>query len=164
MRWYCATCGAEHDELPLDWAYDAPQFWDGPRGENDRLGADFCIWTDDDDRECYFVRGVLELPVLETEETFAYGVWSSLSKASFDRLTDTWDDQETPSGGTYFGWLCNALPEFPDALGLPLDVVTRADLRPTLVLHDGDHPLVVAQRNGVTHQWVRSVAEQHLHA
>lgn len=165
MRWACATCGVEHDDLPLDWAFDAPAYWEGPRGENDRLDADLCIWTDDDGRENFFIRGVLELPVVGSSDVFAYGAWSSLSEESFHRVVELWENPTRLKEPLYFGWLSNNIPDFPDTLNLPLGVATRAlELRPFLELHDGDHPLVVAQREGVTLDFVRGIAEKNLHA
>jgi hypothetical protein len=98
----------EHDDVPLDWAFDAPAYWDGPRGENDNLVPDLCIWTDDGGTETFFIRGVLNLPL---------------------------------------GVLIRALGE-----------------RPCFELHESDHPLVAAQRKGVTMDFVQEMAERHLHA
>jgi hypothetical protein len=164
VHWYCASCGSEHDDLPLDWAFDAPVYWEGPRADGDRLDRDVCVWTDDDARQSFFVRGVLELPVVGSDDVFAYGVWSSLSRESFERTVERWDVPDQSDEPPSFGWLSNAIPDFPGSLNLPLSVVPRgADLRPRLELHDGAHPLVAAQRNGVTIDFVRSVAERHLH-
>ncbi|HZS24833.1 MAG TPA: DUF2199 domain-containing protein [Gaiellaceae bacterium] len=164
MTWHCATCGSEHTDLPLDWHYDAPAYWDGPRGEHDELTDDLCLWTDDGGSECFFIRGLLPLPVLGAEATFNYGVWSSLSEASFRHVLRTWDDPSR-TGESHFGWLSNAIADFPATLSLPLDVVTgEPGIRPRFILHDGDHPLVAAQRRGVTLDWVRDVAARHLHA
>jgi hypothetical protein len=164
VRWACATCGVEHDDLPLDWAFDAPLYWEGPRGENDELSPDLCIWTDDDGRENFFIRGVLELPVIGSGDVFAYGVWSSLSEDSFRRVVEMWEDPKRTEEPPYFGWLSNAIPDFPDTVNLPLSVVTRElDQRPCFELHDGDHPLVAAQREGVTLDFVFGIAAKNLH-
>jgi len=164
MRWYCASCGEEHDDLPFDWHWEQPVYWDGPRGANDELGSDLCVWTDDDGLECYFIRGLVQLPVIGAEQTFNYGAWSSLSRDSFDRVLDVWDDPLRVAEPAYFGWLSNEIPEFPGSLSLPLDVVTReVELRPVFELHDGDHPLVRAQREGVPWDWVVEVAVRNLH-
>ena len=121
------------------------------------------MWTDDDGDLAYFVRGLIELPVVDSGETFAYGVWSSLSEQSYNRVLEVWDDppaDEPP----YFGWLSSSIGGYPDTLSLPLDVVTRsANLRPTFRLHDGDHPLIRDQREGITLADAREVAERHLH-
>jgi hypothetical protein len=154
----------EHDDLPLDWAFDAPVYWEGPRGENDYLDSDLCVWTDDGGRENFFIRGVLELPVVDSADVFGYGVWSSLSEDSFRRVLELWEDPARVDEPPYFGWLSNAIPDFPDTLNLPLSVVTRElELRPCFQLDDGDHPLVVAQREGVTLDFVRAIAEKNLH-
>lgn len=165
MRWRCAMCGEEHVGLPLDLAFDEPWYWDGGRAEGDRLGADLCTWTDDDGVSCFFVRGVIELPIVENGETFAYGVWSSLSEQSFESVLDRWDEPVGEDDPTYFGWLSNSLPGYPETLNLPLDVVTRgARLRPAFFLHGGDHPLIREQHEGITMQRVREIAELSMHA
>jgi hypothetical protein len=165
MRWTCSACGEEHDELPFDWRWAQPFYWDGPRGPLDRLTDDLCVWTDDDGRECYFIRGLVELPVIGAEQTFNYGVWSSLSRESFGRVLELWDEPARAEEPAYFGWLSNEIDDFEGSLNLPLDVVTRdVELRPTFVLHEGDHPLVRAQREGVPWDFVVDVAVRHLHA
>lgn len=165
MHWYCATCGAEHDELPFDWHYDAPTYWDGPRGEGDELTSDLCVWTDDGGERAFFIRGLLPLPVRDAEQVFNYGIWSTLSESSFERVVELWDDPKRIDEPPYFGYLSNSLADFPDALNLKLDVVTsELEVRPRLLLHDADHPLVRAQREGVTTEFVRQVAHRNLHA
>lgn len=164
MTWACSVCGLEHEGLPLDWAYDAPAYWDGGRTEADWISTDVCVWTDDAGSRCYFIRGVLRLPIVGTDDGLRYGVWSSLSEESFERVVDLWEDQARIHEPPYFGWLSNSLPGYPETLNLPLDVATIAvDLRPALVLHDGDHPLVREQRDGITLERVREIAELNLH-
>lgn len=165
MRWTCSRCGEEHVGLPLDWAFDRPAYWDGPRSDDDRLSDDLCVWTDDAGDRSYFIRGVLVIPLVDSEETFGYGVWSSLSRKSFDRVYELWDDPARVDESPYFGWLSNSLRGYPETLNLPLDVVTaELDKRPSLFLHDGDHPLATEQRNGITMERVREIAELHMHA
>ena len=164
MRWTCSRCGQEHVGVPLDWAYDRPVYWDGPRSGDDWLSEDLCIWTDDDGKRNFFIRGVLYLPILESEETFGYGVWSSLSEQSFKRVYDLWEDPARTDEPPYFGWLSNSLPGYPETLNLPLDVMTaELDKRPSLVLQDGEHPLVEEQRHGIAMARAREIAELNLH-
>ena len=43
------------------------------------------------------------------------------------------------------------MPNYPETLNLPASVVTaELELRPNIVLHDGEHPLVREQREGIT--------------
>ena len=138
--------------------------WDGPRSEEDVLTSDLCRWTDDAGEPAYFIRGVLTIPVLDDEDDFRYGAWSSLSQRSYERVIELWDDSARTEDPPYFGWFSNTLPGYPDTVNLPLDVVTQPDdLRPELVLHEGDHPLIREQREGITIARVREIAELNFH-
>jgi hypothetical protein len=139
-------------------------YWDGARSEDDWLTEDLCVWTDDAAKRNYFIRGVLHVPVVDSDQTLAYGVWSSLSEDSFKRITELWDDPSRVGQPPYFGWLSNSLPGYPETQNLPLDVVVQEiDLRPSLVLHDGDHPLIAEQRKGIPMERVRAIAELNMH-
>lgn len=164
MRWTCSRCGAEHEGVPLDWAYESPIYWDGARRDDDWLSEDLCTWTDDARQRSYFIRGVLEVPILETDARLGYGVWSSLSENSFGRVCALWDDPTRVEADPYFGWLSNSLPGYPETVNLPLDVVVQEiDMRPLLVLHEGDHPLIQEQREGISMSRVREIAELNMH-
>lgn len=94
-----------------------------------------------------------------------YGVWSSLSEQSFKRVLELWDDPRRNDEPPYFGWLSNSIPGYPETLNLKVDVVTREpDLRPLVVLQDGDHPLIEEQRRGITMDRVYEIAGLNMHA
>lgn len=157
-------CGEEHDGLPHDWAFTEPAYWTGRHSDDDDLTEDLCRWTDDAGEPSYFIRGVLTIPVVDAGDDLRYGVWSSLSERSFNRVLELWDDPARGHEEPYFGWLSNSLPGYPETLNLALDVVTGdVDHRPQLVLHETDHPLVHEQRRGVTSARVREIAELNLH-
>jgi hypothetical protein len=167
VEWRCARCGEVHGELPLNWAYDAPVYWKGlteeQRAEGE-LTEDLC-WFTDEDGPHFFVRGVLELPVHGADEPFGYGVWASLSEANMTRTIELWDDPRRVEEPPYFGWLSNSIPGYPETLNLKTSVVSRElDLRPAIVLEPTDHPLAVEQREGITLERVRELAELNLHA
>lgn len=165
MGWTCSRCGAEHEGVPLDWAFDRPAYWDGGSGPGDWLSDDLCVWTDDVGERNYFIRGLVEIPIRETRERLAYGAWSSLSKKSFDRVRDVWDDPARTEEPPYFGWLSNSIAGYPETLSLPLDVLTdKLEQRPIFVLHEGDHPLIREQREGISRERVLEIAELHVHA
>jgi hypothetical protein len=106
--------------------------------------------VDDAGEPAYFIRGVLHVPVADLRDTLRYGAWSSLSEKSYERVLELWDDPRRTEEPPYFGWLSNSLPGYPETLSLPCDVVTdELDLRPTIALHEDDHPLVQEQRDGI---------------
>jgi hypothetical protein len=164
LRWTCSRCGTEHEGIPLDWAYDAPAYWDGERTEDDQLTDDLCTLRDDEPKLNFFIRGVLEIPIEGADERLGYGVWSTLSEDSFNRVVDLWDDPARTEEPPYFGWLSNSLTGYPETLNLPLDVVVQElEKRPLFVLHDGDHPLIEEQQRGISMARVQEIAELNMH-
>ena len=70
----------------MDWAFDSPIYWEqiaeSERPKRGFLNSDFCTIDERD----FFVRGVLAIPIIGTEESFMWGVWVTLSKPHFDRM------------------------------------------------------------------------------
>ena len=152
--WTCTGCQRTHTGL-FDLASDRPYHWGGgaPQPNTELEGAtnilteDFCIQGGD-----FFVRGVLQLPIVGGNGAhFGFGVWSTLSKANFDRYVETFDDGTQGSLGPWFGWFCSRLKGYPDTLHLKCSVHPRNERhRPLIELKPADHPLAVEQREGIT--------------
>ncbi|HTW34798.1 MAG TPA: DUF2199 domain-containing protein [Rhizomicrobium sp.] len=145
----CSECDEIHHELP-DVGYREPAYCFGvPEKEWSQrihLSSDTCVI----DNEHFFVRGVMQFPVLGTSETFNWGVWSTLSKANFDRYVEHYD-ADLSSWEPMFGWLSNRLPGYSDTLALPLTVRTQQKgKRPLFTSEDAAHPLTQDQRAGIT--------------
>ena len=158
----CHTCGKWHEGLPLDYAYDAPGYWsESLRSNADSfLNSDLCVIKNHD----FFVRGLIEIPIVGLEEPFRWGVWTSLSKVNFDKMTDLWEDPKLLDEPPYFGWLSNSIDLYPETLNLKTNVRSRKlNERPYLLLEPTDHPLAVEQRTGISMQRVREIAERSLH-
>lgn len=155
LKYTCSICGEVHEGLP-DFACSAPTYYDWvPEQERARrcfLTSDFCVIDEQD----YFVRAVLYVPINGTDESFGWGVWTSLSQKNFNRYGKLWDAEDVSEEGPYFGWLSNRLPIYPDTLGLKVKAHLRNEgLRPLLELEPTDHPLAVDQREGIA--WNRAV-------
>ncbi len=161
----CASCGQWHDGLPLSYGSDRPAEWyDVPA---DRIEADVLLSSD----QCviadrfYFIRGVLEIPVIGTGETFGWGVWVSLSEDNFDKQHEMWniEGRETQLP-PMFGWLSTELPVYPSTLHLKTNLHTRpVGVRPLIEVEATDHPLSVEQRNGMTLERVKQIASELMH-
>lgn len=158
----CRTCGEWHPGLPLDYAYNAPFHWSESLKEDpdSYLNADFCVIQKRD----FFVRGLIELPIVGGDRPFRWGVWVSLSKANFDKMVALWDDPKLLEEPAYFGWLCTSISVYPETLNLKTNVKSRSvDERPQIVLEPTDHPLSLEQRSGITIERVREIAERAVH-
>ena len=161
----CSCCGEWHEGLPLDLAFDEPHYVQELTAEErqqqvDTLG-DFRVLRNPDGTH-YFIRGVVEIPILGSTDTFCYGVWTTLSAANFERARAAY--AENRAAGPFFGWFANRLPGYPDTLSLKTNVHLRADLRASIELEPTDHPLALEQRDGITFDRVQAIVERALHA
>ncbi len=148
LKFKCHTCGKEHDGLP-DVGYKAPDhYFDVPaedRSTRTRLTADTCSIDDGD----FFIRGVIQIPLINSSDKFGLGVWISLAPKNFQIYLDNFD---TPDIGPFLGWLCNRMPFYSQTT---LSLKARAHFqgknqRPLIELEPTDHPLSVDFRNGIT--------------
>lgn len=158
----CRTCGQWHDGLPLDYAYSAPYYWSESLRENPDsfLNDDLCVIEGRD----YFVRGLIEIPVIGSNDPFRWGVWVSLSKPNFDKMVELWNDPKVLQEPPYFGWLSSSVDGYPETLNLKTNVRSRdVRQRPYISLEPTDHPLSTEQQHGITKQRLREIAEKSLH-
>ncbi len=146
----------------MSYGVRAPIYWseDLANDEHSELGQDLCIIRD----EHFFIKGNIEIPILDVEQIFTYTIWVSLSFENFKRVLKLWDDPKRIEEEPYFGWFSCHLPGYPDTINLKtlvhtreLGVVPRIELEPT------DHPLAVEQREGITMERVQEIAEINLH-
>ncbi|MDX1579953.1 MAG: DUF2199 domain-containing protein, partial [Gemmatimonadota bacterium] len=123
MRFECRVCGEIHEGLP-DIGFEAPYYYTTvPERERDRrcrLTPDLCVI----DGEDHFLRGVLEIPIEGTSETFGWGVWSSVSEPNFRLYERTFEGDDPARYGPFLGWLSSRIPGYDDTLSL----VVRAHL------------------------------------
>ncbi|MEU0851450.1 DUF2199 domain-containing protein [Streptomyces flaveolus] len=142
----------------MNYTADAPAVWDLSFAVADDclLSSDQCVIR----AEHYFVKGLIEIPVIGSDEVFSWGVWVSLSRDNFSRAADLWDTPGRESEKPCFGWLTTELPLYsPTTLNLKTHVHTRpVGERPYVELEPTDHPLAVEQRTGITLERVRDIA------
>lgn len=158
----CHTCGKWHEGLPLDYGYHHPDYW----SENARTKRD-CFLNDDlcvIEKRDYFVRGLIEIPVIGSGRSFRWGVWASLGKTNFDKMVKLWDDPKLLDELSYFGWLSNSIHAYPQTLNLKVNVKSRSiKHRPYITLEPTDHPLSVEQHNGISPDRLREIVEHCMH-
>jgi hypothetical protein len=154
----CACCGDTHRDVPFAWHVPAPAQWsERYEGREDCvLDAELCMIEERD----FFVRGIVEIPVVDAGEAFHWGVWVSLSESNFDRTVELWEREGRESEPAMFGWLSVELPGYqPSTINLKTNVHTQpVGNRPLVELEPTDHPLAVEQREGITLARVHELA------
>lgn len=146
----CSCCDEIHKGVP-GFGTKAPIYWysipESEKKERIELSSDTCIL----DQEHFFVKGCLELPVQTAEEPFIFSSWISLSKENFLKFLDlfevTFRENEEPMVGWYSSWLW----PFTDTEKLKARINFRNDgTRPSIELEPTEHPLSIAQREGLS--------------
>ncbi len=136
----------------------APDHWfEIPKAEREdrgRLTSDICV-IDDKHR---FVRGCLEVPIIDHNDIFVWGVWVSLSAKSFERVHELWNAEIIENEPPMFGWLCNNISIYPSTSLLKTHLHLRSgNERPRIELEPTEHPLAVEQRTGITLDRVQEI-------
>jgi hypothetical protein len=165
MSYRCARCNEVHDDPPMAFHSEAPSSWyaipEDERSTRARLSDEQCEIDD----KFFFVRGLIEIPVLGLDEPFAWGVWVSLSRANYERACELWAQEGRESEPPYFAWLNTQLaPHYPSTLNLKTNLHTRAvGLRPLIEIEPTDHPLAREQREGMTRSRLEELWQKLLH-
>jgi hypothetical protein len=148
MAYKCSVCNELHGDLP-DIGADRPDvWWSVPEEERARrlvLTSDTCIL----DETNFFIRGVIDIPVDDHSRSFGFGVWVSQKRENFETYLQNF---RSSAIGPFFGWLCTRIAYYArDTTNLKTRAHFRgADLRPGIELEPTDHPLAVAQREGIS--------------
>ncbi|MGG3452303.1 DUF2199 domain-containing protein [Domibacillus aminovorans] len=158
----CNYCGKYHDELPMSYGSPVPEYYyDVPTDEQEsRIEMNEDMYIIDD--KYFFVRGCIEIPVVDGEEPFIWDVWVSLSEMNFDKTIDYWEvrgrEQELEP---MFGWLSTSIPCYPETIDLKTMVHTRSvGMRPYIELEPTEHLLAIEQREGITIERIKQIAEE----
>ncbi|NHZ96429.1 DUF2199 domain-containing protein [Massilia sp. CCM 8734] len=148
----CTACGGIHEGIP-SYAALAPlsyeQIPESERAARAVLGSDDCVI----DETTYFVRGCIDIPVDGDAEPFIWGVWVSLSEASFMEWGHSFDLEKRSHIGPFVGWLDTELTLYPTTVNLKARVRLRDGFaRPSIELEQNGHPLAIEQRDGISRE------------
>jgi hypothetical protein len=147
----------------MSYGAPAPEYWSDvlADGDDSCLSADQCVIKG----EWFFAHGLIEIPVIDCDEPFSWGVWVSLSKENYDRMAQLWETSGREHEPPYFGWLSTQLPVYsPTTINLKTRLHTRPiGQRPFIELEPTGHPLAVEQRKGITRARVEQIADILLH-
>lgn len=160
----CDVCGEHHAILPLSYSVKAPRKASLiPVEELERrvvITPDQCVI---DGRE-FFLRGRIVVPIHELDEPFIWGVWAEVSPKNFIRTIDLWTVEGREAEPAFPGWLDSEVALFGDTINLEVEVLTqRIGRRPHYAVVDPAHPLAAEQRQGISLERARQIAELMLH-
>jgi hypothetical protein len=165
MTYKCATCGEQHNEVPLSFGADFPDMYANmKREERDVravIGSDQCII----DRQWFFLRGCLEIPIIGSDEVFLWGLWVSLREADFDEISDSWEEAGREKlHGPFNGRLANSFTVYSPTLNLKTQIIIQpVGARPLFVIEEQDHPLAMEQASGITRDRVTELVSLLMH-
>ncbi len=153
----CPGCGKIHEGMP-SFGAEAPLSYyevaESERASRCDLGSDDCVI----DRQWFFVRGCLEIPVHGANEPFSWSVWVSLSEPNFRTWLTNFDQPRRSHVGPFFGWLNAWLKPYPQTTNLKTNLHLRDNgVRPLIQLQACDHPLAVEQRDGIAKDRVAEI-------
>ncbi len=156
----CGICGKVHDELLMDIAIMRPLDYfkvpDKERKRRVKYTEDLCSI---DDKE-FFIRGILALPVKDSEEEFRWGAWALISEDDFNRYLELWDADDVGDEPPFVGWVAGGIPAYPDTDRLEVKVrLQSGNQRPRFQLVSDQHPLGRDQREGITMEKVHGFIE-----
>ena len=157
FRFKCASCGDFHSGIPdIGWSYPV-YYLDVPEAQREdrcELTSDICVIDD----KWFFVRGCLEIPIIDADEVFAWGAWVSLSEADFLRFVELYDHGQRAGEDSFLGWFSTYIEPYPNTVKLKARAHLRdGGIRPFIELEPTDHPLAVEQREGITLERLREI-------
>lgn len=162
----CRTCGQYHAGVPFSFAADFPDpYANLSKDEQDSraiIGSDQCIL----DSQWFFLRGMIEIPIVGSDQPFLWGLWASVKEDVFDEISSSWEEQgRERKCGPYKGRLANSLTLYPQTLNLKLRIILQpVGVRPLFVLEDEEHLLAVQQKSGITREQAVELASFLLHS
>ena len=147
----CAECGHEHPLDELELTFRRPDEVAAlPAEEREarvQENKDLCVL----DGQRFFIRALLPLQVAERERPYNVGLWVEVSKTSFERVYELWDEDTQGEEPAFHAEVANDIPTHPPARGLPASLsLTGPTTRPVVSLSSAEHPLVGEQSRGIT--------------
>ena len=117
------------------------------------------------DQQWFFIRGCLEIPVVDSTEPFIWGLWASVREQVFDEISESWEEEGRESiRGPFKGRLANSLSLYAETLNVKVRIVIQPlATRPLSVVEQPEHPLAIEQQNGISQERAKEIASLLLH-
>jgi hypothetical protein len=131
------------------------------RGNQGELGTDQAII----EGKHFFIKGRLEIPVIDSEESFAWLVWVEVSMDDFLHMSRLWTTEGREKEAPYYdGQLANNLGLYSEStLGSQVRLHTRPVGQRPLIETIADHQLRSEQQRGISSHVVQEIADKLLY-
>lgn|SRR5215472_12704490 len=162
MRFTCTSCGKVHEGL-ADLAFSAPYYYytvpEAERGKRCILTSDLCSIDDSD----FFIRGCLQIPIINKSQTFTWGARCSVRRANFDLYLKVLNEPHQSHAGPFFGWFSSCLRGYPETLSLKVMAHLRDHkTRLWFELEESGHLLSSDYRHGISTERLQQIYEANL--
>lgn len=156
----CECCGTSYDKMPLCFGSDYPDYYFSvPPNERDKrieITDSLCVV----DKEHFFHRGELIIPIIDFEENLIFNVWTSISRENFELRMDLWEVENRVSQKPYFGWMQTFVPTYGDTLNIKSKVIeNNPGFIPSVVITEENHKLTIDQKNGISLQSAKEIVK-----
>ena len=161
ISYKCSCCGQVYDEVPLCFGGDFPDYYFSvPPDERDKrieLQQSLCVV----DKEHFFHRGRLTIPIVDYKDNLIFNVWTSISEENFGIRMDLWEDPKRVEQESYFGWLQTIVPTYGDTLNIKTIAIEQVvGLIPEIKIIEENHPLKADQDNGITYKKALEIVDK----
>jgi hypothetical protein len=156
----CQTCGEEHELLEPAFGRPDVIFAMSAEEKKNRVfeNNDLCALRGvDGTPDRYFVRCILPVRLLDSEDTAGWGLWVEVSESDCEVIWKKWTDPDQDRLPPMSAALANQIPNQPVTIGLPVRLkLTGAKSRPQISFsNDSLHPFAKECLAGVsTHRVV----------
>ncbi len=160
----CSCCDEIHKGVP-NLGSNAPNYYFSiPEEEIEKrvfLTSDTCVIDD----EHFFVRGCLEIPLIGYNDILSFGAWVSSSKENFEKFEELYNIKDRENTEPMFGWFSSWVwPFYEDTENIKSRIHLRNDgIRPYIELEPTEHPLALAQAEGISSEQIIRMYEYYVH-
>jgi len=161
ISYKCSCCGQVYDTVPLCFGGDFPYYYFSvpPEERNKRieLKESVCVV----DKEHFFHRCRLTIPIIDHSENLIFNVWTSISEENFGTRMDLWEDPNRTGQEPYFGWLQTIVPTYGDTINIKTIAIEQAvGLIPEIQMIEENHPLTIDQEQGITYKKALEIVDK----
>ena len=156
----CNICGKIHSGLPMDMAYVNPADYfmipPNERAERIRKDEDVCVI----DNDSFYIRGVLPIPVIDSNNDFRWGTWVKVEECDFKTYMRYWEASASQELPILKGYLSGGLKPYPESDMMQVDIHLQSDnQRPIFRVPSSEAPLAIDQQKGITMKQVHTFVE-----